>query len=162
MKTGALQIAPKPLKNQPKTPRKSGAPKTAHPIQLRRRPLLDPARLAHNREIALVPRVLAALTAREFRLAARPLLLTRTVRGFQVEPPIRRRPHKSTTLIDVRLAPTSGAKADISLPPLSAMSRHFRRTNVMECEAEARRYSALMLAPRMIGHHLSISALWWA
>ena len=26
----------------------------------------------------------------------------------------RRRPHKSTTLIDVRLAPTSGAKADIS------------------------------------------------
>src|SRR5262249_34282038 len=30
--------------------------------------------------------------------------------------------HKSTTLIDVRLAPTSGAKADIPLPPLSAIS----------------------------------------
>src|SRR5262249_20135072 len=28
--------------------------------------------------------------------------------------------------------------------------------------AEARRYSALMLAALMIGHHLSISALWWA
>src|SRR5262249_47883601 len=31
--------------------------------------------------------------------------------------------HKSTTLIDVRLAPTSGAKADISYPPLRAITR---------------------------------------
>jgi len=76
--------------------------------------MLMPHGLHTNREIGLAPRVLAALIAREFRLAARPALLARPVRGFQVEPPIRCRPHKSTTLIDVRLAPTSGAKADIS------------------------------------------------
>src|SRR5262245_13700063 len=33
--------------------------------------------------------------------------------------------HKSTTLIDVRLAPTSGAKADIPLLPLPANTRHW-------------------------------------
>src|SRR5262249_30506574 len=32
--------------------------------------------------------------------------------------------HKSTTLIDVRLAPTSGEKANFFKPPLCAISRH--------------------------------------
>jgi hypothetical protein len=40
--------------------------------------------------------------------------------------------------------------------------RAFRLTKRYGMWAEARRYSALMLAARMIGHHLSISALWWA
>src|SRR5215831_15014352 len=40
--------------------------------------------------------------------------------------------------------------------------QRFSATDVMECEAEAHPYSALMLAALMIGHHLSISALWWA
>ena len=65
-------------------------------------------------EIGPAPRVSTALTAGEFRLAARSALLAPPVRGFQVEPPIRRRPHKSTTLIDVRLASTKRRKADIS------------------------------------------------
>jgi|SRR5215475_9023798 hypothetical protein len=48
--------------------------------------------------------------------------------------------------------------------PLRASSGHCRRSLIERYGmwAEARRYSALMLAALMIGHHLSISALWWA
>ena len=51
--------------------------------------MLMPHGLHTNREIGLAPRVLAALIAREFRLAARPALLARPVRGFQIKPPTR-------------------------------------------------------------------------
>jgi hypothetical protein len=46
----------------------------ARSINLRCRPHLEPARLAQDREIGLAPGILAALTAREFRLAARAFL----------------------------------------------------------------------------------------
>src|SRR5262249_58059455 len=44
----------------------------------------------------------------------------------------------------------------------AARAPAIRRTKRYGMWAEARRYSALMLAALMIGHHLSISALWWA
>src|SRR5262249_25093551 len=42
------------------------------------------------------------------------------------------RTHKSTTMIDVRLAPTSAAKPDISKPPLRARSGHSGRSKFLQ------------------------------
>jgi hypothetical protein len=60
--------------------------------------------------------------------------------------------------------PESGRRSALLRCRKSANSGHCRHSpnERYGMWAEARRYSALMLAALMIGHHLSISALWWA